>query len=223
MGHQIDLTVVWALICAFSVLGYVVMDGFDLGIGILFASFRVGKMRDEAMNAIAPVWDGNETWLVLGGGALLAVFPIAYSIILPATYPLMIAMLLGLVFRGVAFEFRWRNPRHRPLWDVAFTIGSATAALARACSSCASATACCASACATCDSARAYSASAWFKRLSKSAGSSSARTCPALTLCAPGTVSTGASFTDRIAINTFATSLSANPLLALKVKPSDPL
>jgi cytochrome d ubiquinol oxidase subunit II len=131
MGHQIDLTVVWALICAFSVLGYVVMDGFDLGIGILFATFRVGKMRDEAMNAIAPVWDGNETWLVLGGGALLAVFPIAYSIILPATYPLMIAMLLGLVFRGVAFEFRWRNPRDRPLWDVAFTIGSATAALAQ--------------------------------------------------------------------------------------------
>jgi cytochrome bd ubiquinol oxidase subunit II len=83
------------------------------------------------MNSIAPVWDGNETWLVMGGGGLLAAFPIAYAIILPATYPLMIAMLLGLVFRGVAFEFRWRNPRHRPLWDVAFSVGSSTAAFAQ--------------------------------------------------------------------------------------------
>jgi cytochrome d ubiquinol oxidase subunit II len=77
------------------------------------------------------VWDGNETWLVMGGGGLLAAFPIAYSIVLPATYPLMIAMLLGLVFRGVAFEFRWRNPKHRPLWDAAFSVGSSIAALAQ--------------------------------------------------------------------------------------------
>jgi cytochrome d ubiquinol oxidase subunit II len=107
------------------------MDGFDLGIGILFPSFEVGEMRDQAMNSIAPVWDGNETWLVMGGGGLLAAFPIAYAIVLPATYPLMIAMLLGLVFRGVAFEFRWRHPQHRPLWDAAFSVGSTTAALAQ--------------------------------------------------------------------------------------------
>ncbi len=127
----IDLTIVWAVIIAFAVFAYVVMDGFDLGIGILFPSFAVGDERDQAMNSIAPVWDGNETWLVMGGGGLLAAFPIAYAIILPATYPLMIAMLLGLVFRGVAFEFRWRDPRHRPLWDVAFTLGSVVAALSQ--------------------------------------------------------------------------------------------
>ncbi len=129
MIDHIDLTVVWALIIAFSVFAYVVMDGFDLGIGILFPSLSSGDMRDQAMNSIAPVWDGNETWLVMGGGGLLAAFPIAYAIILPATYPLIIAMLLGLVFRGVAFEFRWRDPRHRPVWDMAFSIGSLTAAL----------------------------------------------------------------------------------------------
>ncbi len=111
--ESIDLTVVWALIIGFAVFAYVVMDGFDLGIGILFPTLKVGEERDQAMNSIAPVWDGNETWLVLGGGGLFAAFPLAYAIILPATYPLMIAMLLGLIFRGVAFEFRWRDPRHR--------------------------------------------------------------------------------------------------------------
>ena len=126
-----DLTVVWALIIAFAVFAYVVMDGFDLGIGLLFPRLAVGESRDQAMNSIAPVWDGNETWLVMGGGGLFAAFPLAYAIILPATYPLMIAMLLGLVFRGVAFEFRWRDPDHRPLWDAAFTLGSLTAALAQ--------------------------------------------------------------------------------------------
>lgn len=128
---MIDLTVVWALIIAFAVMMYVVMDGFDLGIGILFPWFAPGEERDQAMNAIAPVWDGNETWLVLGGGGLLAAFPLAYAIILPATYPLIIAMLLGLVFRGVAFEFRWRDPRHRAFWDMAFFAGSLVAALAQ--------------------------------------------------------------------------------------------
>jgi cytochrome d ubiquinol oxidase subunit II len=131
MTAGIDLTIVWAMIIAFAVFAYVVMDGFDLGIGILFPSFAVGDERDQAMNSIAPVWDGNETWLVMGGGGLLAAFPLAYAIILPATYPLMIAMLLGLVFRGVAFEFRWRDRRHRPLWDIAFTLGSVTAALSQ--------------------------------------------------------------------------------------------
>ena len=131
MSHSADLSVVWAMIIAFAILAYVMMDGFDLGIGILFPALAVGPERDRAMNAIAPVWDGNETWLVLGGGALLAAFPLAYSIILPATYPPMIAMLLGLLFRGVAFEFRWRDPRHRPHWDIAFNLGSLIAALSQ--------------------------------------------------------------------------------------------
>ena len=126
-----DLTIVWAFVIAFAVFMYVVMDGFDLGIGILFPSFKPGEERTQAMNAIAPVWDGNETWLVLGGGGLLAAFPLAYAIILPATYPLIIAMLLGLVFRGVAFEFRWRDPRHERVWDFAFFAGSLVAALSQ--------------------------------------------------------------------------------------------
>ena len=126
-----DLTVIWAFIIAFAVFAYVVMDGFDLGIGILFPAFQPGQGRNRAMNSIAPVWDGNETWLVLGGGGLFAAFPLAYAIILPATYPLIIAMLLGLVFRGVAFEYRWRDPAHRKFWDAAFTGGSLVAALSQ--------------------------------------------------------------------------------------------
>jgi cytochrome d ubiquinol oxidase subunit II len=126
-----DLTIVWAFLIAFAVAAYVVMDGFDLGIGILFPAFKVGKERDQAMNAIAPVWDGNETWLVLGGGGLMAAFPLAYAIILPALYAPLIAMLLGLVFRGVAFEYRWRDPGHRPWWDAAFCLGSVVATFAQ--------------------------------------------------------------------------------------------
>jgi cytochrome d ubiquinol oxidase subunit II len=128
---MIDLTIVWAGIIAFAIAAYVVMDGFDLGIGILFPRFAVGKERDMAMNSIAPVWDGNETWLVLGGGGLLAAFPLAYAIILPALYAPLTAMLLGLVLRGVAFEFRWRDPAHRAAWDIAFTGGSLVATLAQ--------------------------------------------------------------------------------------------
>jgi cytochrome bd ubiquinol oxidase subunit II len=128
---MIDLTIVWAGIIAFAIAAYVVMDGFDLGIGILFPRFAVGKERDMAMNSIAPVWDGNETWLVLGGGGLMAAFPLAYAIILPALYAPLIAMLLGLVLRGVAFEFRWRDPAHRAAWDMAFTGGSLIATLAQ--------------------------------------------------------------------------------------------
>jgi len=124
-----DITTIWAFIIAFAVFMYVVMDGFDLGIGILFPTFARGEERAQAMNAIAPVWDGNETWLVLGGGGLMAAFPLAYAVILPATYPLIIAMLLGLIFRGVAFEFRWRDPKHEKFWDFAFSIGSLVAAL----------------------------------------------------------------------------------------------
>ena len=126
-----DLTVIWAFTIAFAVFAYVVMDGFDLGIGILFPAFAAGRERDRAMNSIAPMWDGNETWLVLGGGGLFAAFPLAYAVILPATYPLIIAMLLGLVFRGVAFEYRWRDPGHQAFWDKAFTGGSFVAALAQ--------------------------------------------------------------------------------------------
>ncbi|MFZ3484310.1 cytochrome d ubiquinol oxidase subunit II [Sphingomonas sp. 3-13AW] len=131
MGVNVDLTIVWAFIIAFAVFAYVVMDGFDLGIGILFPAFGVGRERDQAMNAIAPVWDGNETWLVLGGGGLLAAFPLAYGVVMTALYPPIIAMLLGLVFRGVAFEARWRDPAHRRGWDIAFTGGSFVAAFAQ--------------------------------------------------------------------------------------------
>ena len=131
MSVDFDLATVWAFIIAFAVFAYVVLDGFDLGIGILFPAFGVGEERDSAMNSIAPVWDGNETWLVLGGGGLMAAFPLAYAILMPALYPPIIAMLLALVFRGVAFEFRWRDPGHRRWWDLAFTLGSTLAALAQ--------------------------------------------------------------------------------------------
>jgi cytochrome d ubiquinol oxidase subunit II len=125
------LPFIWAVIIAFAVFAYVVMDGFDLGIGILFPTLKVGKGRDAAMNSVAPVWDGNETWLVLGGGGLMAAFPLAYAIILPALYAPIIAMLLALIFRGVAFEFRWRDPKHQPFWDLAFTTGSVVGTLAQ--------------------------------------------------------------------------------------------
>ncbi len=126
-----DLTLIWAGIIAFAIAAYVVMDGFDLGIGMLFPRLDVGAERDAAMNSIAPIWDGNETWLVLGGGGLLAAFPLAYAVILPALYAPLIAMLLGLVLRGVAFEFRWRDPAHRHAWDIAFFAGSLIATLAQ--------------------------------------------------------------------------------------------
>ena len=126
-----DLPTIWAFIIAFAIFAYVVMDGFDLGIGILFSWIPAGRERDTAMNSIAPVWDGNETWLVLGGGGLLAAFPLAYGTILSALYAPIVAMLLALIFRGVAFEFRWRDPRHRAWWDIAFSVGSIVAAFAQ--------------------------------------------------------------------------------------------
>ncbi len=131
MTPDFHLTIIWAGIILFAVFAYVVMDGFDLGIGILFPAMPVGPERDQAMNSIAPVWDGNETWLVLGGGGLMAAFPLAYGIVMTALYPPIIAMLLALVFRGVAFEARWRDPAHRPWWDFAFTLGSIIAAFAQ--------------------------------------------------------------------------------------------
>ncbi|WP_019171941.1 cytochrome d ubiquinol oxidase subunit II [Pseudaminobacter salicylatoxidans] len=121
----IDLPVVWAIIITFGLMMYVVMDGFDLGIGILFPFVRDREDRDVMVNTVAPVWDGNETWLVLGGAALLAAFPLAYSIILSALYLPLVIMLLGLILRGVAFEFRFKaDQHHRAFWDKAFAGGS---------------------------------------------------------------------------------------------------
>jgi cytochrome d ubiquinol oxidase subunit II len=131
MAGMIDIPVLWAFIIAFAVFVYVVMDGFDLGLGMLFPLFPKKADRDVMMNTVAPVWDGNETWLVLGGGGLMAAFPLAYAVLMPALYTPMIAMLIGLIFRGVAFEFRWRTTRQRNLWDIAFAAGSLIAAMAQ--------------------------------------------------------------------------------------------
>jgi cytochrome d ubiquinol oxidase subunit II len=124
-----DLAFLWAGLIAFAVLAYVILDGFDLGIGILFPAIEDPHERDTAIDSIAPVWDGNETWLVLGGGGLFAVFPLAYAVVLPALYMPITLMLLALIFRGVAFEFRHRTVRGRRFWDGAFAGGSLVAAL----------------------------------------------------------------------------------------------
>ncbi len=122
------LPVISAGVIGLAVAMYVVLDGFDLGVGILFPWFPEETQRDQTMNSVAPFWDGNETWLVLGGTGLLVAFPFAYAVVMPALYVPVIAMLLALVFRGVAFEFRWvAKPNHRP-WDLAFTAGSTVAA-----------------------------------------------------------------------------------------------
>lgn len=128
---SIDLVMIWAAILAFAILAYIVLDGFDLGIGILFPFIPETRHRDQMMNSIAPVWDGNETWLVLGGGGLLAAFPLAYAVMMPALYAPITAMLLALIFRGVAFEFRARSLKHRHWWDVSFAAGSALATFAQ--------------------------------------------------------------------------------------------
>ena len=128
---NIDYALIWAALIAVAVITYVMLDGFDLGVGILFPFIKDPEHRDRMINSIAPVWDGNETWLVLGGGGLLAVFPLAYSIIMPALYAPIIIMLLALVFRGVAFEFRWKSPSHKPYWDFAFWFGSIIATFAQ--------------------------------------------------------------------------------------------
>src|ERR1700738_1032369 len=132
MPGIIDIATVWAFIIAFAVFVYVVMDGFDLGLGLLFPLFPAKADRDVIMNSVAPVWDGNETWLVLGGGGLMAAFPLAYAVLMPALYTPVIAMLIGLIFRGVAFEFRWRTTQEkRNRWDIAFAGGSLLATLAQ--------------------------------------------------------------------------------------------
>lgn len=130
-GLDFSLPVIWALLIGTAVALYVVLDGFDLGLGILFPFFKQERERDQMMNSVAPFWDGNETWLVLGGGGLWVAFPKAYAVIMPALYLPVIAMLLALIFRGVAFEFRWvAKPRHRK-WDIAFAGGSLVAAFSQ--------------------------------------------------------------------------------------------
>ena len=127
-----DLPLIWAGVIATAVLLYVMLDGFDLGVGILFPFAKSPGERDVMMNTIAPVWDGNETWLVLGGGGLLAAFPLAYSILMPALYLPVLLMLAGLILRGVAFEFRFRaRKRGRKFWTQMFAGGSILTAAAQ--------------------------------------------------------------------------------------------
>jgi cytochrome d ubiquinol oxidase subunit II len=127
------LPIIWACLACFTVLAYIVLDGFDLGLGILFAVERSKNDRDVMVTTVAPVWDGNETWLILGGACLYGVFPVAYGTILPALYPPIIAMLLALIFRGVAFEFRFRAETRmtQAIWDFAFFGGSLLAAVSQ--------------------------------------------------------------------------------------------
>ena len=119
----------WAGVIALAILVYVILDGYDLGVGILFGTTANEQHRVTMMNAIAPYWDGNETWLVLVGAGLFAAFPMVYAIFLPAFYLPVALMLLGLIFRGVAFEFRNRSTHMRPVWDLGFFLGSLIAAL----------------------------------------------------------------------------------------------
>jgi len=126
-----DFVPIWTLILGLAVFFYVLLDGFDLGVGILYNFARTAEDRNLLMNSIAPIWDGNETWLVLGGIGLLAAFPLAFAIILPAVYFPILVMLLALIFRGVAFEFRFRDAEHRTFWDHAFGYGSAIATFAQ--------------------------------------------------------------------------------------------
>ena len=121
----LDLPLIWGGLIVTAIFLYVILDGFDLGVGILFPFAPSNKCRNRMMNSIAPFWDGNETWLVLGGGGLFAAFPLAYAIVMPALYIPVILMLLGLIFRGVAFEFRFKaTGQSRKIWDYAFHFGS---------------------------------------------------------------------------------------------------
>jgi cytochrome d ubiquinol oxidase subunit II len=129
---SLDLPLIWAVVIAVAVLLYVLLDGFDLGVGILFPFARTPAERDLMMSAIAPVWDGNETWLVLGGGGLFAAFPGAYAVVTPAFYLPLMLMLFALILRGVAFEFRLHGRRRgKRFWTAAFAGGSLTATLAQ--------------------------------------------------------------------------------------------
>ena len=128
----IDLPLIWALIIGFGVMMYVLMDGFDLGVGILFPFAPDDLSRDRMMNSVAPIWDGNETWLILGGAGLLAAFPLVYAVFLPALYIGIFLLVAGLIFRGIAFEFRFKSSdRSRRWWDRSFSIGSTVASFAQ--------------------------------------------------------------------------------------------
>ena len=127
----LDLVPLWTILLALAVFYYVVFDGFDLGVGMLYGLLRDDAARTTAMNSVAPVWDGNETWLVFGGLGLLTAFPLAFAIIIPAVYFPILMMLLALVFRGVAFEFRFKHTALRRLWDGAFCGGSLVATFAQ--------------------------------------------------------------------------------------------
>jgi cytochrome d ubiquinol oxidase subunit II len=129
--HVLDFVPIWTLILGWAVFFYVLLDGFDLGVGILYGFAPDGATRDTIMNSIAPIWDGNETWLVFGGLGLLAAFPLAFAIIIPAVYFPILVMLLSLVFRGVAFEFRFRDADRKTFWDRAFNYGSGIATFAQ--------------------------------------------------------------------------------------------
>jgi cytochrome bd ubiquinol oxidase subunit II len=129
--NALNFVPVWTLILGAGIFFYVLLDGFDLGVGILYNFLPDTRSRNLVMNAIAPVWDGNETWLVLGGVALLAAFPLAFAILIPALYFPILVMLLALVFRGVAFEFRFRDAEHKTFWDHGFFYGSLIATLAQ--------------------------------------------------------------------------------------------
>src|SRR5271163_5115167 len=131
MTPTLDLVPVWTTILAIGVFLYVALDGFDLGVGMLYNFAPDREARDLVMNSIAPIWDGNETWLILGGMGLLAAFPVAFAIIIPAVYFPVLLMLLALIFRGLAFEFRFRDSERRTFWDHAFAAGSALAAFAQ--------------------------------------------------------------------------------------------
>jgi cytochrome d ubiquinol oxidase subunit II len=127
----LDFVPLWTLILGVGVCFYVILDGFDLGVGMLYGFQPDTQSRNMVMNSIAPIWDGNETWLVLGGLALLAAFPLAFAIIIPAVYFPILVMLLALIFRGVAFEFRFRDAEHKTFWDHGFTWGSTVATFAQ--------------------------------------------------------------------------------------------
>lgn len=131
MEQTFDLTLIWAGIIGFGIMMYVLMDGFDLGQGILYPFAPDEQARDKMMNSVAPVWDGNETWLVLGGAGLLAAFPLVYSIFLPALYIGVFLLLAGLIFRGVAFEFRFKAKTSKYLWSWSFSVGSFVASFAQ--------------------------------------------------------------------------------------------
>jgi cytochrome bd ubiquinol oxidase subunit II len=131
MTQVLDLVPMWTLILALAVFFYVLLDGFDLGVGMLYGLAPDKRSRNTIMNSIAPIWDGNETWLVLGGLGLLAAFPTAFAVIIPAVYFPIMVLLLALVFRGVAFEFRFRDAENKTFWDRAFCYGSAIATFAQ--------------------------------------------------------------------------------------------